>query len=296
MSICKWKTFTKEEITNFLLNSNTKTDFLFKMGYKKLNSDAYNAIKKEYPDLPWEEVEKYGQPEDLTGFRSGRLTVLYLDKNSKKPHWICKCDCGEITKPIAAYSLKHQLTQSCGCLHKERSSQASRNDLTGKRFGKLIAKELVSINPPQWRCLCDCGKEKIVKSKNLISGRTQSCGCLISQGELKIMNILDNLGIPYQTQYTFPDLRGKKYPLRFDFAIFDDHKNLIALLEYQGEQHYRASSIFAIQFEDKQEKDKMKKEYCRNNNLKLIEIPYWDYKKISSDYLYNLIYEKDNIV
>jgi hypothetical protein len=35
MSMCKWKTFTKEEITNFLLNSNTKTDFLFK---SQLNS------------------------------------------------------------------------------------------------------------------------------------------------------------------------------------------------------------------------------------------------------------------
>lgn len=296
MSICKWKTFTKEEILNFLLNSSNKTEFLSKMGYKKLNSEAYNAIKKEYPNLPWNEIEKYNKPEDLTGLKSGRLTVLYLDKNSKRPSWICKCECGKITKPIAAYSLKHNLTQSCGCLHTEKNSQVSRNDLTGKRFGKLVVKELVSINPPQWKCICDCGKEKIVKSANLISGRTQSCGCLISLGELKIMNLLDHLKIKYQTQYSFSDLKGKRFPLRFDFAIFDKNDCLVALLEYQGEQHYRTSSIFATHFEDEQENDNKKRIYCKNHNLKLIEVPYWDYNKISSDYLCNLIYKKEEII
>ena len=289
MSICKWKSFTKDEILNFLLNSSNKTNFLFKMGYKKLNTEAYNAIKKQYPDLPWENIENYNKPEDLTGLRSGRLTVLYLDKTSSKPHWICKCDCGVITKPIAAYSLKHKLTQSCGCLHTEKISQISRDDLSGKRYGKLVVEELVSINPPRWRCRCDCGKEKIVKSANLISNKTQSCGCLISQGELKIMNILDQLKIRYQTQYSFSDLRGKKYPLRFDFAIFDKDNHLIALLEYQGEQHYRTSSIFATHFEDEQENDEKKRAYCKNKNLKLIEIPYWDYNKLSSDYIHSYL-------
>lgn len=51
-------------------------------------------------------------------------------------------------------------------------------DLVGKRFGKWIVLEFVSTGP-LWRCRCDCGVEKVVRGKNLLSGRSQSCGCLV---------------------------------------------------------------------------------------------------------------------
>jgi very-short-patch-repair endonuclease len=57
-------------------------------------------------------------------------------------------------------------------------------DLTGKRFGRLIALERVEskIKPSgqvsaQWRCQCDCGNQKVVSANNLTSGNTKSCGC-----------------------------------------------------------------------------------------------------------------------
>lgn len=58
-------------------------------------------------------------------------------------------------------------------------------DLTGKRFGKLIVikraedsltksgKKLVA-----WECKCDCGKKCVIRSTNLKSGNTTSCGCV----------------------------------------------------------------------------------------------------------------------
>jgi len=54
-------------------------------------------------------------------------------------------------------------------------------DLTGQRFGKLIA-----IKPNGktkggnylWECICDCGKETIVAGKSLKDSSTKSCGCL----------------------------------------------------------------------------------------------------------------------
>ena len=58
-------------------------------------------------------------------------------------------------------------------------------DLTGQRFGRLlvldratdhITKSGKSIK--QWRCLCDCGHETIVRHGNLRNGTTTSCGCL----------------------------------------------------------------------------------------------------------------------
>lgn len=54
------------------------------------------------------------------------------------------------------------------------------NDLTGQRFGRLIA-----LYPTEkrvnrhvvWHCKCDCGKYKDVDSLSLTQGATTSCGC-----------------------------------------------------------------------------------------------------------------------
>lgn len=56
-------------------------------------------------------------------------------------------------------------------------------DLTGKRFGMLIAIERVGTRNTfsLWRCKCDCGNETDVKSASLINGHTKSCGCFNSQ-------------------------------------------------------------------------------------------------------------------
>lgn len=58
-----------------------------------------------------------------------------------------------------------------------------RNDLTGRRFGRLTPIRFLGRKngKSQWLCQCDCGVEKVVQSTNLISGNTKSCGCLKSE-------------------------------------------------------------------------------------------------------------------
>lgn len=59
-------------------------------------------------------------------------------------------------------------------------------DITGQRFGRLVAVELIpreerswSNKERAWRCKCDCGNEVIVRQRNLRGARmTQSCGCV----------------------------------------------------------------------------------------------------------------------
>ena len=54
-------------------------------------------------------------------------------------------------------------------------------DLTGQRFGRLVALEPVGRNKGHkilWKCQCDCGKEIVVSSDHLLRGCTKSCGCL----------------------------------------------------------------------------------------------------------------------
>ena len=52
-------------------------------------------------------------------------------------------------------------------------------DLTGRRFGKLLVLEYERTDghgQRHWRCKCDCGRETVVRSNNLLSGLTKGCG------------------------------------------------------------------------------------------------------------------------
>lgn len=67
-------------------------------------------------------------------------------------------------------------------------------DLTGRRFGRLVAVERISMargvwadgvrrqTPTVWRCVCDCGSVVDVGYPSLATGSTSSCGCLRAEG------------------------------------------------------------------------------------------------------------------
>ena len=53
-------------------------------------------------------------------------------------------------------------------------------DLTGQKFGRLtVIKRAENVKKKtMWRCVCECGNEKIVEARSLKIGETRSCGCL----------------------------------------------------------------------------------------------------------------------
>jgi hypothetical protein len=55
-----------------------------------------------------------------------------------------------------------------------------RLDISGQRFGRLVAVEDAGALKGQrlWRCQCDCGSEHVVRLRALMGGHTRSCGCL----------------------------------------------------------------------------------------------------------------------
>lgn len=130
---------------------------------------------------------------------------------------------------------------------------------------------------------CDiCGKSWESNFNNIKNGNC--CPhCSASKGEKYIENILDKNNIQYQTQYCFDDCR-MQLPLPFDFAIFNNN-NLIELCEYQGIQHYEPIDFAGKGIEwannllkRNQLSDNTKRTYCKNNNIPLLEIPYWEFK------------------
>lgn len=125
------------------------------------------------------------QLKDLTGQRFGRLTVIeradssISPNGSKKTMWRCKCDCGnEVVRCLAnVYNVKYP---SCGCWNKEMAVGRRLEDLTGQRFGRLVAlrRDMESTSKlTKWICKCDCGNECSVIANNLKRGHTISCGC-----------------------------------------------------------------------------------------------------------------------
>lgn len=57
---------------------------------------------------------------------------------------------------------------------------SKQKDITGERFGRLVAVERTGYKngKSRWKCLCDCGNEVDVIICSLTGGKTQSCGCL----------------------------------------------------------------------------------------------------------------------
>lgn len=59
-------------------------------------------------------------------------------------------------------------------------SQGHMHNLTGQKFGRLTVLDRAGSQNGSitWRCMCDCGKIIEAVSSNLLTGNTQSCGCL----------------------------------------------------------------------------------------------------------------------
>jgi hypothetical protein len=54
------------------------------------------------------------EPQDLTGRKFGRLTVLEKAKKDGRTVWKCLCECGRKATPTT-YSLNNGASRSCGC-------------------------------------------------------------------------------------------------------------------------------------------------------------------------------------
>lgn len=100
-----------------------------------------------------------------------------------------------------------------------------------------------------------------------------------SKGEKEVERILNKFHIDYKKQYSFEDCKHKKY-LPFDFYL--PQYNI--LIEYDGEYHFQIIEHFGgfNKFVDTKIRDTIKNIYCKNNNIKLIRIPYWEFNNIES--------------
>lgn len=228
---------------------------------------------------------KCQQKLDIIGKVFGDVTVIEkTDKHSSDNSIIYKCKCNHcgFIQEFAATRLRRDeiFCQQC---HERKSTV---KDLTNQIFGNLKVlyqdKEKIRTSHGQgayWICEClNCGSIISTRGADLISRNTSSCGCIKSKGEFTIAKILTENNINFKREFKFLDLKDKGY-LKFDFAIFDDSDNLLYLIEYDGIQHFKANERGWNTTEhllNIQRRDRLKDEYCQNNNIPLIRIKYND--------------------
>lgn len=232
------------------------------------------------------QIEKRAQ--DLSGKQFGQLTVIdrYFEKktNNRAALWNCKCSCGNY-RVVAATDLRNGLVTKCvECNQKSRVYSKGMlgpiKDHTGERFGKLIA-----ISPTKkrsagnvvWLCKCDCGNYCEVSSNSLVSGNTHSCGCLIkhSVGEQQIEKVLKENNILFRKQITFTDVKDR-IALRYDFGILGANGEIIRLIEFDGEQHFKPIEYFGGEegLRETQRKDFIKNQKALELGIPLVRLPY----------------------
>lgn len=103
--------------------------------------------------------------------------------------------------------------------------------------------------------------------------------CRKSKGELHIKYWLDYYGINYVVQYKIADCKDINC-LPFDFYLPDFNM----CIEYQGEQHYHAVSLFGGEegYKLLQSHDLIKRSYCETNNIVLLCISFKEQKNIKN--------------
>ena len=219
---------------------------------------------------------------DLTGQKYGKLTVLKKSEqrtSGGRIQWECKCECGNKILATGDH-LRSGHTKSCGCLQKQIAREINFKDISNQRFGKLIAianEKSNSQGAAIWKCKCDCGNIIYVRGMDLRNGHTTSCGCSISKGEEKITKILLDNGIKYTIQQTFDSCKfiNTNALAKFDFYVNNEY-----LIEYDGKQHFDFISWNNNKDITIQERDAYKNQWCKDNNIPLIRIPYTHYNDL----------------
>ena len=249
-------------------------------------------IKEYIPIWATEEWRKNNLDQKNVGKKFNKLTILSKTYVNKEWWAHCKCECGE-EKDIRYHAVISGQIKSCGCLkieHMKDLGSKAGLDLTGQKFGKLTVLSKTDKRAKDrgvfWHCQCDCGNFKDVKTELLKNGHVLSCGCLsMSCGELKIKELLEINNINYIQEKTFKSCAfpNTQALAKFDFYIPD--KNYI--IEYDGIQHfeYRYEENYygwnnKENYLKTKERDEFKNQWCKDNNIPIIRIPYTQYNNL----------------
>lgn len=155
-----------------------------------------------------------------------------------------------------------------------------------KRYGRQVAKSSVDKNSLAYKDSKQAHnfiksqnrkkpKQKPIKAKDKVEP-------VESKGENKVRLFLERHSILFEPEKELRGLKNKNNAkLRLDFYLPDTK----TAIEFDGRQHFFSSKRFdttTCTLETRQANDRTKDLYCIKHNIKLIRIPYTEYKNIDS--------------
>lgn len=188
--------------------------------------------------------------------------------------------CGNIWKSYPSNLLRGHGCLVCFGRYQQTTEDFKRrlHEAVGEEY-KLIgkykkAKEKVTL----YHEIC---QQEIEVTPDSFLNRDVRCTCITeSSGEREIRKFLDCASIDYLCEHTFDDCRYK-HALLFDFAVFSSNE-LKFIVEFDGKQHFEAVEFFGGKdsLKETQIRDGIKNQYCIDNDIPLIRIPYWEFDNI----------------
>jgi len=121
-----------------------------------------------------------------------------------------------------------------------------------------------------------CGHEFETKPAHFLNNR-RCPKCRLSKGEQMVGKMLKVFNLHYTIQEKFDDCRHIQR-LPFDFAVYTPHGKLLALIEFDGEQHFKAVKAFGDKkaFLRRLRNDKIKDDFTKAKGIPLLRIPYFE--------------------
>ena len=177
--------------------------------------------------------------------------------------------CGYEWKTIPARLLTGQGCPKCAGNIKRTNEEYVLQVSKINPYIEVIGQYINARTPILHKCKID-GYEWNATPYNILDGK--GCPlCKETSGERMVRQWLEQFNIEYEYQKVFDDCRDKK-PLPFDFYLSFYN----SAIEYQGGQHYFAVDFFGGKegFERQIKHDNIKKEYCKQNNIRLLCIGY----------------------
>lgn len=148
-----------------------------------------------------------------------------------------------------------------------------------KKWDCVIYNQEYKGHDYKFKILCSCGNDFLVDADHFVAGKYQCNECRVKQSAIatKIELWLNLHQINYQKEKRFEDCVYTK-TLPFDFYL-EDYNSCI---EVDGIGHYRPVAFGgdkqeAIKnYELRQKADNIKTQYCEDNNIPLLRLPFWE--------------------
>lgn len=218
------------------------------------------------------------------------LLVSNYTKMSKKAKFLhTKCEKTFCMRPTD-FIYKNQRCPNCSGV-KKYTTETFKNKVLEITEGEYLPLGEYINNKIKVRMKhLECGHEWDVRPDQFLSG-SRCRLCSKSKGNKRIVNYLTKKDINFIAEFRIDKCRNKR-ALPFDCAVFDKDKKLKFLVEFNGEQHYKVKERFGGKKElnERKKNDRIKEQYCKDNDIDLVVIPYTELNKIE-DILDKKIYQ-----